>query len=133
MSFPEAKARDIVAQRSGGRCEVVIPNVCLGVAASVHHRRKEGRAWNPGNLLHVCGDGTIGCHGWIEAHPAKAMEQGLWLRTGESPADTSAHMRWEDQRSWWFLDDEGLLHWDESDYEPLVYSWASQYAGKDPR
>jgi hypothetical protein len=125
MAFPEARARAIVMQRSGGLCEAVVPGVCLGKAASIHHRRKPGRLWNPSNLLHLCGDGTIGCHGWIEAHPALAHEDGLWLFEGEDPATTSCHMRWENQRSWWFLDDEGIFTWDESDYEPLVYSFGA--------
>ena len=125
MPFPEAKAREIVRLRSGGRCEAVVPGVCLGQAQSVHHRRKPGRLWNPSNLLHLCGDGTIGCHGWIEAHPELAHAEGLWLFAGEDPESTSCHMRWENARSWWFLDDDGCFTWDESEYEPLVFSFGA--------
>lgn len=130
MSFPEAKARDIVRERSGGRCEAAVEHVCIGQAQSIHHRKKRshGGTWAPSNLLHVCGDGTMGCHGWIEAHPKKANYEGLWLFEGEDPLTTSVHMRWMFERSWWYLDDEGLLHWDESDYEPITLSLAAPQA-----
>jgi hypothetical protein len=65
----ENRCRDIVAQRSGGICEVVREGVCLGRASSMHHRRKHGRVWTPSNVIHVCGDGTTGCHGWIPQRP----------------------------------------------------------------
>lgn len=119
MSFSEARARAIVAERSGGRCEVMVPNVCLGNAASMHHRRKEGRLWNPSNILHTCGDGTRGCHGWIEAHPTLANEYGLWLFAGELPAETAVQMRWENLISWFILDDEGVLHFDSTEFNPI--------------
>jgi hypothetical protein len=119
VSFPEAKCREIVATRSGGKCEVAIAGVCRGVAESMHHRRKEGRLWNPANVLHACGDGVRGCHGWIESHPKDANEKGLWLFAGEAPAETSVHMRWENQMCWFLLDDEGLLHWDSTETEPV--------------
>lgn len=125
MAFPEARARAIVTARSGGRCEAAVENVCMGQAQSVHHRRKPGRLWNPSNLLHVCGDGTIGCHGWIEAHPERANEDGLWLFAGEDPAETAAHIRWENLRSWYLLDDEGLLIWQTSDFTPITVSLAA--------
>lgn len=119
-AFPEARARAIVAERSGGRCEAVIEGVCLGRAHSMHHRRKPGRLWNPSNLLHLCGDGTRGCHGWIEAHPTKANELGLWLMNGDGmPSEVSVQMRWESLKSWFVLDDEGSLEWDTHDYEAL--------------
>lgn len=124
-NLSEAKVREIVRTRSGGKCEAVVPGVCLGLAQSMHHRRKPGRVWQPSNLLHLCGDGTIGCHGWIEANPELAHYDGLWLFAGEAPLTTSCHMRWENQRSWWFLDDDGCFTWDESEYEPLVYSFAA--------
>jgi len=118
----EQRARVIVGQRSGGRCELAVPNVCLGPQHSVHHRlkRSHGGSWAPSNLLAACGSGTTGCHGWVESHPAWAMEEGLWLQGHQDPREVSAHMRWADQRSWWFLDDEGMLRWDESEFEALV-------------
>jgi len=103
---------------------MAVPGVCQGKAAGVHHRvkRSQGGKWAPSNLLDACGSGTTGCHGWTEHHPEEAHVEGLSLKRGEDPLEHSVHMRWVNERSWWFLDDEGSLHWDESDFEPLVYS-----------
>lgn len=127
----ENRCRDIVAQRSGGICEVVRAGVCLGRASSMHHRRKHGRIWAPSNVVHVCGDGTTGCHGWIEAHPEAANEEGLWVWDHEDPAAVSAHLRWESIYTWFVLDDEGLLHWDSMDFEKVpdgVFGAARTYS-----
>lgn len=119
----EEKARNIVRLRANGLCEAAIPNVCFGRHDTTHHRRKKRYAdtrWVASNLLGVCGDGTRGCHGYIEAHPAWAMEHGLWLRGHEDPRKVSALVRWAYSRSWYFLDDEGMLEWDESEFEPIM-------------
>jgi hypothetical protein len=115
----EARARAIVAERSAGICEAAIPGVCLGRATNVHHRNKAGRVWAPSNLLHLCGSGTTGCHGHIEANPAWAMEQGLWLEHSDDPRAVSVHMRWASMRGWFVLDDEGLLEFDTMPLEPM--------------
>jgi hypothetical protein len=138
MGMSENHCRDIVAQRSGGQCEAAIDHVCTRTASSMHHRRKAGRVWAPSNVLHLCGSGTTGCHGWIEAHPEAAHALGLWLWNHEDPATWSVKMRWESMRSWWFLDDEGILHYDESAFEPIVYSLSAPsaltlFTRKDPR
>lgn len=104
----EQTARAVVYARSQGRCEV-----CAGYSAdSVHHRMKEGRPWEPANLLHVCGDGTRGCHGWIEAHPTHARALGLWLPRGVDytawPAWLHPTMWW---RGWWVPDNTGCWEW----------------------
>lgn len=122
----EEKARHIVRTRANGRCEAAIPNVCFGTHDTTHHRRKRRYAdtrWVASNLIAVCGDGTRGCHGYIEAHPAWAMDEGLWLRENDDPREVSVHMRWGQAhaKSWWVLDDEGLLHWDGGEFEPLVF------------
>ena len=67
----------IVAERSGGMCEVchVMP------ATNIHHRRFLGRGGmhNIANLLHLCGNGNIdGCHG--RAHTGAHLE-GTSIRT----------------------------------------------------
>lgn len=121
----EEKARNIVRLRADGRCEAAIPNVCLGNHDTTHHRRKRRYAdtrWVASNLLGVCGSGTTGCHGYIEANPTFAQEEGLWLLEGDDPRLVSAHVRWAHTRSWYFLDDEGTLTWDESDFDPIVYA-----------
>lgn len=109
-----------------GRCEVHIPGVCRGAMASVHHRAKKGQggSWSPANLLAACGDGTLGCHGYIEANPTWAREEGLWIFTGDgAPDQISAHIRWQNMRGWFVLDDEGMLELDgglELLQEPIV-------------
>jgi len=106
----EAAARDIVRERAGGRCEVRIPEVCQGYHDNTHHRLKAGRIWAPSNLLAVCGSGTTGCHGWIEAHPAHG--------DGE-PAHVPVFLRPVYGPWWYILDDEGLLimHTEKDDLE----------------
>lgn len=110
----EQAARLLVLTRSGGRCELAIPGVCLGVAGTVHHRlkRSAGGPWSPSNLLRACGSGTTGCHGWTEAHPADAQAAGTWLLRGEDPAVEPVIMApghlW---RAWWLLDEEGIYRW----------------------
>ena len=82
----EAKTRALLAERSGGWCEAS----GLVRAQSVHHRRKrsQGGPWTASNCVHVCGDGTRGCHGWAEANPVQAGADGFSLRNGEDPART---------------------------------------------
>ena len=88
----------------------------------MHHRlkRSHGGTWAPSNILHLCGDGTRGCHGHIEANPQWANQEGLWLMAGDSPPDqASVHMRWECLRSWFVPDDTGMLEWDLFTWERL--------------
>lgn len=87
-SWSEGQGRAVVAERSQGRCEAAIPGVCLGRAQNVHHRRNrsQGGTWSPDNLLHLCGSGTTGCHGWIGREPASASLLGLTLHRGDTAA-----------------------------------------------
>lgn len=115
----ETRCREVVRERSGGLCELAIPGICLGRAVNMHHRRKEGRVWAASNVLDACGSGTDGCHGYVEANPSWAREEGFWLFTGDGePAEVSCHIRWSNQRSWWLLDDDGMLVWDGGVFEP---------------
>jgi hypothetical protein len=42
----------------------------------------------PANLITLCGSGTTGCHGWVEAHPMFSREAGWSVRRGlVLPAD----------------------------------------------
>ena len=83
----ESRTRRIVAERSGGVCEL------CGVrpAESVHHRWKKGQGgpWSPSNCVATCGDGTRGCHGWIESHPGAAGVLGFHLRPKTHPSKVS--------------------------------------------
>lgn len=74
--------------RSGGRCEVRINMVCRGRAWTRHHRlpRGQGGSNDLSNLLHVCGDGTTGCHGYIEHNRTASYEAGWLVHMGMDPA-----------------------------------------------
>lgn len=101
--WSEQAARALVYARSAGRCEV-----CGRSADSYHHRQKrsQGGTWAPANGLHVCGDGTRYCHGWIEAHPTDAMLLGLWVPREVDPATVPAYVKPRQfLRAWWWLDD----------------------------
>lgn len=116
--WSEANGRAVVYARSGGLCEV-----CRRPAASVHHRVKRGQGgtWNPANLLHLCGDGTMWCHGWIEGHPQHALALGLWLLNGTDPLTRPAYLHpWMWWRGWWFLHEDGCVEWTEPAPEPAV-------------
>lgn len=109
----EAQCRTIVRGRSGGVCEIQIPGVCTGQAQSCHHRRKRSHTgmWVPSNILDACGDGTRGCHGWVESHPEQAQERGLWLIGSESPQFTPVVISWRGIIDWYILTDSGGLKW----------------------
>lgn len=82
------KSRPIVKARSRGRCEVRIPGKCLGRATNMHHRQREGVGPSLDfNLIHLCGSGTTGCHGWITAHPDESWKRGWIVKTWEDPAE----------------------------------------------
>lgn len=105
----EGSCRRIVAERSGGMCER-----CGHTPAESHHhrvKRGQGGKWEPSNIAHLCGDGTRGCHGWIEANPAAAREEGWALRRGEDPRTVSvAHQMLHGQMM--FMDDAGCFRTD---------------------
>lgn len=111
----EKQARTIVKVRSDGICEAYIREVCTYRSQSVHHRRKRGQGgrWEPANLLAVCGDGTHGCHGWIESHPKLARAAGLWLFTGDGEPDArKAWLRtYNEAKDWVLLDNDGRRSW----------------------
>lgn len=111
----EQSCRGQVAERSGGFCEVrfTATGICRGMGESMHHRRKrsQGGEWVPSNILHVCGHGTIGCHGYIEANPATARRLGLWLFAGQEPSTTPVKLQFRGITGWFILDDTGSLRW----------------------
>lgn len=87
--------------RSGGQCEART-EACLAehgrlsraIVVSVQHRQARGMGGTPTaeahdlpNLLILCGDGTRGCHGWIECQEREAARlRGLWVPHGMDPA-----------------------------------------------
>lgn len=91
-STGEKATRRIVNVRSGGDpergiCERCGRNGFWGV--TVHHRlkRSQGGAWTPENCVVLCGHGTAGCHGWVEAEPNAAWAEGFHVRPWENPAE----------------------------------------------
>jgi hypothetical protein len=82
----EQRARKLVAERSGGMCE----KCGCSPAHGWHHRknRSQGGPWCPSNGLHLCGDGTRLCHGWVTHYPLKAHDEGGWVVWSfEDPAE----------------------------------------------
>lgn len=77
----EKKTREIVLERSEGRCEMCNQRKYL----TVHHRKKRSHQgpWSPDNCLALCGSGTTGCHGWVESHPNDAHATGFHVRPWE--------------------------------------------------
>ncbi|WP_158170948.1 HNH endonuclease [Rhodococcus sp. JT-3] len=109
MNAAEKNGRRIVKERSGGYCEVRIRGICTGRAESVHHRknRSQGGSWAPSNLLHLCGDGVRGCHGWITEHPALSYDNGWAVRGCNVPAEEPVFVA----RGLVLLDDTGNYKW----------------------
>lgn len=83
----ERLGRAAVARRSHGLCELKIPDVCTKWQDSVHHRLPRGGQgdWHPDNLIATCGDGTRGCHGWVEHHRTEGYERGWLVHRGTDP------------------------------------------------
>ena len=108
----EARARELVAARAGGRCEI-----CRGPAPRTFSHRKPtslGGLWAPSNGLRACGSGTTGCHGWIEANPVWAEFAGFRVRSVGDPAVEPVWvwpvLAWP---GWVTLDDDGGYVYDD--------------------
>lgn len=84
----------VIHSRSGGRCEVQSPECLAGPGGelsrlpryrrSLHHRRPRGKGGTRradvnsiAGLLDVCGDGTTGCHGYVERHRTWGFARGF--------------------------------------------------------
>lgn len=80
----------MVIARAGGRCER-----CDGIGITMHHRKKrsQGGDWIPSNIVALCGDGTRGCHGWVEANPNDAEFEGWHVRPWDDPAEVKVKYR----------------------------------------
>lgn len=102
------EVREAVYARSGDRCEVGVTPECrlrrgqfdAMTGRSLHHRRPRRMGGtravdvhDPANLLAVCGNGTRGCHGWIEANRQAALENGWLLASGADPVSRAVTLR----------------------------------------
>lgn len=98
--------REAVYLRDGNACVL-----CGRHVENIHHRKPAQRldgdhtAWN---LLSLCGSGTTGCHGWIEAHRAYATDLG-WLVPQEADVDPLGAIWRPSWGSWACLYDDGLV------------------------
>lgn len=93
MSNIPAASLKAIRERSQDKCERCGTAVVGDVNRSTHHRRhlgmggsKRASSATPCNLIRLCGDGTTGCHGWIEHHDKLARQQGLVVGQNDNPA-----------------------------------------------
>lgn len=78
------KARGALRQRSDGWCE----KCGYYRATNAHHRKNRSQGGDDAlsNLLHLCGSGTTGCHGYITEHPTESYHYGWSVRSTDDPA-----------------------------------------------
>ena len=83
----------------------------LGIPISVHHRRprmmggsKDSTLHLPANLIVLCGTGTSGCHGWVEANRNEARRLGLLIQKVESAEEIPFQ---DKSQVWWRIDNNG--------------------------
>lgn len=93
---PSRAVVDLVLERDMHSCVVCANNLhgTRGRDWSIQHRDPRGMGGTsrpevnrPSNLLTVCGSGTTGCHGWLEARRVEAEEMGLLVRGNEKPTE----------------------------------------------
>lgn len=78
------KVRNQLRERSQGFCE----RCGMARATNVHHRKNRSQLGGNelSNLLHLCGSGTTGCHGFITANPKLSYENGWSVKSHDDPA-----------------------------------------------
>lgn len=77
--------RRLLRQRSDGVCE----QCGMELATNAHHRKNKSQLGSDSlsNLLHLCGSGTTGCHGYITEHHAESYLKGWSVRSTEDPRE----------------------------------------------
>lgn len=91
-----AAALDLITpalmDRADYRCELEHPEACLGLnhrpwILTRHHRksRRHPHTNTMANVRILCGDGTTGCHGYIESHPAESYQRGWLVHSWDHP------------------------------------------------
>jgi hypothetical protein len=58
----------------------------------------------PANLIVLCGTGTSGCHGWVEANRSEARKLGLLIQKVESAEEIPFQ---DKSQVWWRIDNNG--------------------------
>jgi hypothetical protein len=117
----QRKCREIISKRSlipemdwtARRCERcgAPEGQSLRNRVTLHHRRKRSqlpreRWWEPSNCVILCGDGTWGCHGWVEHNPDAARDEGFHVRSFEEAREVPIRL-WHHSDFLVYLDDEG--------------------------
>lgn len=82
MTAIPPRVRAAVYERDGHscqRCGQFIGECGEYSIRSIQHRikRSQGGTNHYGNLVTMCGNGTLGCHGWVEANPKAAQATGF--------------------------------------------------------
>lgn len=102
MAVGEARGRQLVNDRSHGRCEVCAAKDSLQWS----HRRARGQggSWAPSNGCRLC----YACHAWVEAQPVLA-DAGGWrlVHRDVDPATVPVWLNTVNGFGWWLLDDDG--------------------------
>ncbi|TYP82055.1 HNH endonuclease [Blastococcus xanthinilyticus] len=112
-----ADVRQLVIDRDGHACRRCGAPLPGGRGGSVHHRIPRGMggtSWagihSPALLVLLCGDGTTGCHGHLEANRSAALRLG-WLLSrhlfGIDPSDIP--LRWDDRPARVYLHHDGTV------------------------
>jgi hypothetical protein len=61
----------------------------------------------PANLILLCGSGTTGCHGAVEANRTLAVENGLLLPAGAVPEEVPVRLFKDGRMRLVLLDNDG--------------------------
>lgn len=124
MSDPVTRAtRALLHDRSAGFCEVCGQRG----GDNVHHRLPRGMGGTTRNihtvewLLYVCGSGTTGCHGHIEANRTEAYTKG-WLLRSHSRPETSPV---------WLYGHTFVILTPDGGYEPWGATWRTDSVTPD--
>lgn len=97
------EVEQLVFYRSRMHCEICgnFLSGVRGMAWSLQHRLPRGMGGTrrpevsaASNLIAVCGNGTTGCHGHLEAHRLLAYDQGRAIRHGRdvNPAEVPVQL-----------------------------------------
>lgn len=101
---PTPATRRMVLDRAAGCCELCGVQLHDGstfiAAHSVHHRQPRGMGGTSRSdanavtvLLLLCGTGTTGCHGHVEANRTEALAYGWLVPQGHDPAAAAVHVQ----------------------------------------